>query len=196
MSTKHIVADAKSLVIDSLTGLVYSNPTLRLDVANKVVYRAKLAEDQVHIVSGGGSGHEPAHAAFVGDGMLSAAVCGQVFASPNSKQVSAALTRLSVGKGTLVVVKNYTGDVLQFGLAKERFNAQNSGSDQVKLVVVGEDVAVGREQGGIVGRRGLAATVLVYKIAGALAAEGASLDEVYQVAQYVAEHSVTIGASL
>jgi len=196
MATKHIVADTQSLVTDSLSGLVYGNPTLALDLENKVIYRAKLAQDQVHIVSGGGSGHEPAHAAFVGEGILSAAVCGQVFASPNSKQVSSALDRLAVGKGTLVVVKNYTGDVLQFGLAKERFSALNAGNDSIRMVVVGEDVAVGREQGGIVGRRGLAATVLVYKIAGALAAQGGSLNDVHAVAQYVADNSVTIGVGL
>jgi len=128
--------------------------------------------------------------------MLSAAVCGQTFASPNSRQVSAALDRLDVGKGTLVVVKNYTGDVLQFGLAKERYAALHPGSDNIKFLVVGEDVAVGREQGAIVGRRGLAATVLVYKIAGALAAKGASLQEVYAIAQYVADNSVTVGVGL
>lgn len=145
---------------------------------------------------GGGGGHEPAHAAFVGEGMLSAAVSGQVFASPNAGQVEKALAKLSLAKGTLIVVKNYTGDVLQFGLAKERWSATHLESDAVRMVVVGDDVSVPREQGALTGRRGLTGTVLVYKLAGALAAQAASLDEVEHVARVVAERCGTIGMGL
>jgi len=99
---------------------------------------------------------------------------------------------------TLIVVKNYTGDVLNFGLAKEQYAAEHAGkkSDKVKFITVGDDVAVGKTQGSIVGRRGLAGVVLVYKVAGALAAKGGSLDEVYSIAQYVADNTGTIGVGL
>lgn len=149
--------------------------------------------------------------------MLSAAVSGQVFASPNARQIEKALSKLSLSKGVLLVVKvrppcrslllrayspspveqNYTGDVLQFGLAKERWAASHlSGEENVKMVVVGDDVAVPRSQGALTGRRGLTGTVLVYKLAGALAAQGASLEEVEHVAKLVAESSGTMSGGL
>ena len=98
-TAKHFVNDAKTIVLDSLSGLVYANPALALDKENRVVYRANLDTNQVHVICGGGSGHEPSHGAMVGEGLLSAAVCGNVFASPNSRQVSSALARTAVGKG-------------------------------------------------------------------------------------------------
>ena len=155
--------------------------------------------------------------------MLSAAVAGSIFASPNVSQIRHAISIVSKGssQGTLLVVKNYTGDVLHFGLAAEqhRATADNSGSADVRTVVVGDDVAVGRTQGGIVGRRyvkcfqppppqyyglyddclfnsGLAGTILVYKIAGALAQRGASLDQVEALANFVARNVATFGVGL
>ncbi|KAH9965626.1 Dak1 domain-containing protein [Lactifluus volemus] len=129
--------------------------------------------------------------------MLTAAVCGNVFASPGPTQVRRAIELVDNQKGTLIIVKNYTGDVLNFGLAKEQFAAQHpSKADKVRFLVVGDDVAVGKTQGSIVGRRGLAGTVLVYKIAGALAQTGASLDEVYAVAEWVSQNIATIGVGL
>lgn len=96
----------------------------------------------------------------------------------------------------MIVVKAYTGDILQFGLARERYVAASKAPDSVKMITVGDDVAVGREAGALVGRRGLAATVLVYKAAGALAAKGANLNQVHAVGQYVADNSVTLGCGL
>ncbi|KAF7303561.1 Dihydroxyacetone kinase [Mycena indigotica] len=194
---KHLLNDADTLVVDSLTGLCAVNNQLAFDPPNKVVYKATLDRSKVALICGGGSGHEPSHAGFVGEGMLSAAVCGNVFASPNASQVRRGIDLVENDAGTLILVKNYTGDILNFGLAAEQYAAEHADkSNKVKFVVVGEDVAVGKTQGGIVGRRGLAGVVLVYKIAGALAAQGGSLEEVHDVAQYVASRIGTIGVGL
>ncbi|GAA5827012.1 hypothetical protein JCM11251_002205 [Rhodosporidiobolus azoricus] len=191
---KHILNDPKAAVLDSLKGLTYINPAT--EVYDTTLVLRKPNQHNVGLICGGGAGHEPAHAAFVGEGMLSAAVSGQVFASPNAGQIEKAIDKLSLSKGILLVVKNYTGDVLQFGLAKERWSATHLESDLVRLVVVGDDVSVPRSQGVLTGRRGLTGTVLVYKLAGALAAQGASLHEVEHVAKVVAERCGTIGMGL
>ncbi|KAA1074340.1 Dihydroxyacetone kinase 2 [Puccinia graminis f. sp. tritici] len=190
---KKFECDPKELVIDSLEGLTYLNPQIEYDPTYQIISLKELSKDRCHLICGGGSGHEPSHAGFVGSGMLSAAVCGNIFASPNSQQVTNGLQKLENGKGILIVVMNYTGDVLNFGIAKERWTARRN-TDAIKMVVVGDDVSVGKEQGKLAGRRGLAGTVLVYKIAGALAAQGAPLSHVHAVAQFVADHSATIGA--
>ncbi|BGO99319.1 hypothetical protein NBRC10513v2_000424 [Rhodotorula toruloides] len=191
---KHILNSPKTAILDSLSGLAFLNPST--EVYDTTLLLRSPSHDRVHIVCGGGGGHEPAHAAFVGEGMLSAAVSGQVFASPNAGQVEKAIGKLSLSKGVLLVVKNYTGDVLQFGLAKERWSATHLEDDSVRMVIVGDDVSVPRSQGALTGRRGLTGTVLVYKLAGALAAQGASLDEVEFVAKMVAERCGTIGMGL
>ncbi|KAJ6480947.1 dihydroxyacetone kinase [Mycena sanguinolenta] len=194
---KHLLNDPDTLVVDSLTGLCAVNNQLSFDPPNKVVFKSKLDRSKVALICGGGSGHEPSHAGFVGEGMLSAAVCGNVFASPNSSQVHRGIDLVENDAGTLILVKNYTGDILNFGLAAEQYAAEHAEkSNKVKFLVVGDDVAVGKTQGGIVGRRGLAGVVLVYKIAGALAAQGGSLDEVYSVAEWAAGRIGTIGVGL
>lgn len=134
--------------------------------------RSASSSDNVAIVSGGGSGHEPAYAAFVGHGLLSGAVAGSIFASPSADQVFQCLMRLGAekpGRGILVIIMNYTGDALHFGMAIEKARARGL---KAQLLIVGDDVGVGRAKSGRVGRRGLAGTVLVQKIAGALAARG------------------------
>ncbi|KAI9066978.1 dihydroxyacetone kinase [Trametes sanguinea] len=197
-AAKHFLNDPDTLVVDSLQGLCTVNPQLALDKENKVVYVASQDRSKVALICGGGSGHEPAHAGFVGDGILTAAVCGNIFASPNSSQVKRGIDLVENEKGGLLTdCRNYTGDILNFGLAKEQYAAQHPDkADRVKFVIVGDDVAVGKTQGKIVGRRGLAGTVLVYKVAGALAKRGASLDEVYNIAQWVASRVGTIGVGL
>ncbi|KAI6016019.1 dihydroxyacetone kinase [Pisolithus microcarpus] len=196
VQSKHFVS-SPSLVTDSLQGICVLNPNISLDVANKVVHIANQNRARVALLCGGGSGHEPSHAGFVGEGILTAAVCGSVFASPNSSQVRRAIDLIDNDKGTIIIVKNYTGDVLNFGLAKEQYSATHPDkAGSVKFLVVGDDVAVGRTQGHIVGRRGLAGVCLVYKVAGALATLGGSLDEVYEVAQYVSSRLGTIGVGL
>lgn len=152
-----------------------------------------MARYQVTLVSGGGSGHEPGFASYVGEGGLAASVCGHVFASPSSSQVLAAIKKAQSPHGTLVIIMNYTGDCLNFGLAVERAKACGI---KVDLIAVCDDIAVGRSQGGKVGRRGLAATALAIKLAGALASNGAPLDQVKKMVQYTIDHAATLGAAL
>ncbi|GAB7357930.1 hypothetical protein MBLNU230_g0097t1 [Neophaeotheca triangularis] len=195
MSSKHFINDATHLIDSALLSVTQTNPTAALDRENKVVYlRPDAAKPQVSIVSGGGAGHEPSFASFVGPGLLSGAVAGTIFASPSAEQVRRCiLQRVDSSKGVLVVVMNYTGDVLNFGMAVEKAKAAGI---EAEMLVMGDDAGVGRAKGGKVGRRGIAGTVLVQKIAGALAATGAGLQDVYKVAQAVAENTVSIGSSL
>ncbi|KAI9149310.1 dihydroxyacetone kinase [Paramyrothecium foliicola] len=195
MSRKHFINDPTHLVNSALQSLTIVNPTVALDKNQKIVYRRPSDEaSQVSLISGGGSGHEPSFAGMVGPGMLSAAVAGTIFASPSAEQVrTGIMSRVDTSKGVLVVVMNYTGDILNFGMAVEKARAAGI---SVEMVVVGDDVGVGRAKAGKVGRRGIAGTVLVQKIAGALAATGRSLEEVAKVAQLAADNLVSVGASL
>ncbi|KAH8887610.1 dihydroxyacetone kinase [Thozetella sp. PMI_491] len=197
MSTKHLSEDPSALVRAALTSLTILNPSVAFDVENKTVYLpAATSSPHVAIVSGGGSGHEPAFAGFVGEGLLSGAVAGSIFASPSADQVFRCLVRLGSkqpDRGILVVIMNYTGDRLHFGMAVEKARALGL---KVELLVVGDDVGVGRSRSGRVGRRGLAGTVLVQKIAAALAKTGANLEEVVRVASLASDNVATVGASL
>ncbi|KAL2889356.1 Dihydroxyacetone kinase 1 [Ceratocystis lukuohia] len=195
MSNKHFISDPTVLVNSALRSLTLTNPSVAVDETSKIVYlRPSNAPKQVSIVSGGGSGHEPSFGAMVGPGMLTAAVAGTIFASPSTEQIRAAIqTRVDDSQGVLVTIMNYTGDVLNFAVAVEK--ARAAGVD-VDMVVVGDDVGVGRAKGGKVGRRGIAGTVLVHKISGALAATGRPLKDVARVARLVADNLVTVGASL
>ena len=168
------------------------------DAANKIIYRnpSSIAQPQnVSVVCGGGSGHEPGFAAFVGDGLLTACVAGTIFASPAAEQVRTCLQHRipPESKGVLVIATNYTGDVLNFGMGVEKARALGK---KVEMVVVGDDVGVGRAKSGKVGRRGLSGTALVVKICGALAEEGASLEKCARVGRLAANNLVSLGASL
>jgi triose/dihydroxyacetone kinase / FAD-AMP lyase (cyclizing) len=195
MSSKHFINDPSHLATSALRGVTHTNPSLALDETNKIIYRRPShAPRQVSLISGGGSGHEPSFAAMVGQGMLSAAVAGTIFASPAAEQIRTAIqSRVDTTRGVLVTVMNYTGDVLNFGMGVEKARAAGISVD---MVVVGDDVGVGREKGGKVGRRGIAGTVLVHKIAGALAGMGRPLEDVVKVARLVSENLVSVGASL
>lgn len=167
---KHFINDPTHLVNSALLSIPHTNPSVQCDIANKIIYLPHTASPQVSIISGGGSGHEPSFASFVGAGLLSGAVAGTIFASPSAEQIRRCiLHRVDRSKGVLIVVMNYTGDVLNFGMAVEKARANGV---EVDMVVVGDDVGVGRKKGGKVGRRGIAGTCLVQKIAGALAAKG------------------------
>lgn len=155
----------------------------------RVVVRADWDKSKVALVSGGGSGHEPAHAGFVGEGMLTAAVCGDVFASPSVDAVLAGILAVTGDAGCLLIVKNYTGDRLNFGLAAERARAFGL---KVEVIIFDDDIALPD----LPQARGLAGTLFVHKIAGALAENGASLDEVAKAARRVADGTKTIGMSL
>ncbi|WAO93948.1 Hypothetical protein NCS54_01150900 [Fusarium falciforme] len=196
MSSKHFINDPTHLVSSALHSLTLTNPSVALDSDHKIIYRRpdSNASSQVSIISGGGSGHEPSFAGMVGQGMLSAAVAGTIFASPSAEQIRTAITsRVDTSKGVLVTVMNYTGDVLNFGMGVEKAKAAGLA---VEMVVVGDDVGVGRAKAGKVGRRGIAGTVLVHKISGALAALGKPLDEVAKYARLTASNLVSVGASL
>ncbi|KAM3164717.1 Dihydroxyacetone kinase 2 [Lachancea thermotolerans] len=197
MSQKQFKSDG-NIVAPYLLGLARSNPGLTVIEHDRVVFRAASApsaknKPKVTLVSGGGSGHEPTHAGFVGDGALDAIAAGAIFASPSTKQIFSALKAVESPKGTLLIVKNYTGDIIHFGLAAERAKAAGM---NVELVAVGDDVSVGKKKGSLVGRRGLGATVLVHKIAGAAASHGLELPEVAKIARAVVENSATIAGSL
>ncbi|KAJ4147959.1 hypothetical protein LMH87_002450 [Akanthomyces muscarius] len=198
MSSRHFINDATHLVNTALHSLTLTNPNVALDAEHKIVYRRAASHasssPQVALLAGGGSGHEPSFAGMVGPGMLSAAVAGTIFASPSAEQVRRGImSRVDAAQGVLVVVMNYTGDILNFGMAVEKAKAAGIAAE---MVVVGDDVGVGREQAGKVGRRGIAGTVLVLKVAGALAARGAKLEDVAKVARLTAENIVSVGASL
>ena len=193
----HLINDRTNLVTEAIDGLLRtpaSGVALgRLDgfPEIKVVHRTDHDPGKVALVSGGGSGHEPAHAGFVGPGMLTAAVCGEVFASPSVEAVLAGILAVTTedGAGCLLIVKNYTGDRLNFGLAAER--ARTMGR-RVEMVVVGDDIALPD----IAQPRGIAGTLFVHKIAGALAESGASLEEVARTAREVAEAARSMGVAL
>ncbi|KAF5007400.1 hypothetical protein FDECE_6286 [Fusarium decemcellulare] len=194
-AARNFVSDGQSGLSSAIKGLLSLNPSLYLDEKYKVVYRdASDRAQRVAIISGGGSGHEPAHAGFVGHGMLDAAVCGAVFASPNAAQIEAGLGRIQSPKGILIIVKNYTGDKLNFTLAAERFRLASG--VPVRLVVVADDVSIGRTRSALVGRRGLAGTILIHKVAGAASSAGLGLDGIVVATEFAMAHMGTIGVGL
>ncbi|SDN62160.1 dihydroxyacetone kinase subunit DhaK [Alkalicoccus daliensis] len=191
---KKLINDVEQIVDEMLNGMTAAHPNelRRLEDTTVLVRKDAPVQGKVGIVSGGGSGHEPAHAGFVGPGMLDAAVAGEVFTSPTPDQVFEAIKAVDGGKGVLLIIKNYTGDVMNFEMAGEMAEAEGI---NVKQVVVNDDVAV-EDSSFTSGRRGIAGTVLVHKIAGAKAAEGASLEEVQQTAEGVIKNVKSMGMSL
>ncbi len=176
-----------------IQGMVKAYPQYvrKLDCGN-VVVRTSKKEGKVALISGGGSGHEPAHGGYVGEGMLDAAVAGAVFTSPTPDQVYEGIKAIATDAGVLMVIKNYTGDVMNFEMAADM--ARDEGI-KVAQVVVNDDVAV-KDSLYTVGRRGVAGTVFVHKIAGAMAETGADLDAVQAVAQKVIDNVRTMGAAI
>ncbi|SPQ20140.1 5746cba5-f4fa-430c-96ac-5b3efd770b8a [Thermothielavioides terrestris] len=193
MSNKHLFSSLDGLVPKALRGIVASNPRLNLDETNRVVFDPTSPRSTVSIISGGGSGHEPAWSGYVGTNMLAAAVQGDVFASPSTKQILAAVDAVPSDKGTLLVITNYTGDCLHFGLAAEKTKAKGRAC---RMLTCGDDVSIGKKGGSLVGRRGLAGQIAVLKILGAAAAQGASLDELYDLGTAVNGQIVSIAATL
>ncbi|KAJ6257427.1 Dihydroxyacetone kinase [Drechslerella dactyloides] len=193
MSTKHFFHEYDGLVVKSLRGLCHANPSLSLLPQHKVIYNSAHEPSKVAIVSGGGSGHEPAWSGYVGAGMLAAAVNGDIFGSPSAAQVLAGIDSVKSEKGTILVITNYTGDKLHFGLACEKARAKGM---EVAVLAVTDDVALGRKRAGMVGRRGLAGNVLGLKILGAAAEAGCGFEECLAVGRAVNANLVTVGASL
>ncbi|NXA02362.1 TKFC cyclase, partial [Nesospiza acunhae] len=192
---KKLVTTVSGCADDTLAGVVACNPGLRLLQGHRVVLRDDLQaiRGRVALLSGGGSGHEPAHAGYVGKGMLTGVVAGTMFASPSVGSILAAIRAVAQAgaAGILLIVKNYTGDRLNFGMALERARAE--GTD-VRMVVVGDDCAFTKP--GKAGRRGICGTILIHKVAGALAEAGASLDEIEKKAMAAAKVMGTLGLSL
>lgn len=188
---KKIINDPNDVVEQMLKGIEVSNPDVRYDPEGNVIVR-KHKTQKVALVSGGGSGHEPAHAGYVGYGMLDAAVSGNVFASPSPDQVLKGIQLANSGNGVLLIIKNYAGDIMNFEIAQELAEMEDI---EVDSVVVKDDVSV-KDQGDSTGRRGIAGTVFVHKIAGAKAETGAELSEVKRVAQKVIDNVRSFGVSL
>ncbi|MEU9482804.1 dihydroxyacetone kinase subunit DhaK [Streptomyces decoyicus] len=190
---KMLINVAETVVTDALRGMAAAHPELVVDAENRVIVRRDApVEGKVALLSGGGSGHEPLHGGFVGPGMLDAACPGEVFTSPVPDQMVRAAAAVDSGHGVLFIVKNYTGDVLNFQMAAEL--AEDEGV-QVASVLVNDDVAV-TDSTFTAGRRGTGATLFVEKIAGAAAEEGMPLERVEALARQVVESSRSFGVAL
>ena len=191
---KKFVNEPSAVVAEALLGIEAAHPALRIDHDNKIIYRSDTPRPgKVGIISGGGSGHEPLHGGFVGLGMLDAACAGEVFTSPVPDQMLAATRTVDGGAGVLHVVKNYTGDVMNFEMAAE-LGALETGVS-VESIVTNDDVAV-QDSTWTAGRRGVGVTVLVEKIAGAAAEQGRGLKEVADVAATVNAEGRSMGVAL
>ncbi|MBQ6737628.1 MAG: dihydroxyacetone kinase subunit DhaK [Synergistaceae bacterium] len=190
---KKLINNVDNIVDEMLNGMVDAYPQYvkRLE-GFEVLVRAKGASEKVALVSGGGSGHEPSHGGYVGRGMLDGAVAGEVFTSPTPDQVFEAIKAVNGGKGVLLVIKNYTGDVMNFEMAADM--AEDEGI-KVEKVIVADDVAV-ENSTWTTGRRGIAGTVFVHKIAGAAAEAGLNLEEVKRVAEKVIANVRSMGMAV
>jgi dihydroxyacetone kinase-like protein len=191
---KKLINRPEDVLADALKGIGAAHPELRVDHQHRVIYRARpTADGKVGLISGGGSGHEPLHGGFVGPGMLDAACCGEVFTSPTPDQMQEATSVVDRGAGVLHIVKNYTGDVMNFEMAGE-MAAADSGV-RVETVVTDDDVAV-QDSTWTAGRRGVGVTVLLEKIVGAAAEEGRDLDAIVELAKRVNGQGRSMGMAL
>jgi dihydroxyacetone kinase-like protein len=191
---KKLINDPNLVVYEMLEGMVIAHPNRVKQIpGTTVLVRADApVKGKVGLVSGGGSGHEPSHAGYVGKGMLDAAVSGEVFTSPTPDQILEAIKAVDSGYGVLLIIKNYSGDVMNFEMAAELAEAEGI---KVSKVVVNDDVAV-EDSTYTTGRRGVAGTIFVHKIAGAAAENGASLEEVEAVANKVIKNVRSMGMAL
>lgn len=191
---KKIINDPNEVVQEMIAGMISASPNQLKQVEGTTVITRKDApvENKVGIVSGGGSGHEPAHAGYIGKGMLDAAVLGEVFTSPSVDQVYEGIKAVDSGKGVFLVIKNYTGDVLNFEMAAELAEAEGM---KVAQVIVNDDVAV-EDSSFTTGRRGIAGTVFVHKIAGAKAELGGTLEEVKEIAEKTVANVRSMGMAI
>ncbi len=189
---KKIINKPETLVMEMCNGIAMAHPELEFVRKYKVMKKKEINKNKVSLISGGGSGHEPAHAGFIGKGMLDAAVCGDVFASPSQIQIYKAIKATASEKGTLLIIKNYSGDMMNFKNA-----AYLASEDGIKVdyVKVDDDIAV-EDSLYTVGRRGVAGTVLVHKIAGAAAELGLSLEEVKSIAEKAIANVRSLGFAL
>ena len=181
---KKVINNPNDVVSECLKGIERAHPELKYTPELEVISKREKSPGKVGIISGGGSGHEPAHAGYVGDGMLDAAVAGNMFSSPSPDRIIEGIKEANAGAGVLLVIKNYSGDIMNFEMAADMAEMEDI---PVKTVIVRDDVAV-PDSTYSTGRRGIAGTVFVHKIAGAKALEGASLDEVQAAAQKASDN--------
>lgn len=189
---KKIMNQPTDVLAEMIRGIVQANESTIEQVPNTFVVKQKELAKQVSLISGGGSGHEPAHAGFVGEGMLQAAVCGQVFTSPTPDQIYEGIKSVNTGNGVVLIVKNYSGDIMNFEMAKEL--AELDGIE-VGTVVVDDDIAV-EDSTFTQGTRGVAGTVFVHKILGAAAKQGCSIEELVALGNQVVRQLKTISVAL
>ncbi|WP_353947989.1 dihydroxyacetone kinase subunit DhaK [Sporolactobacillus sp. Y61] len=190
---KKIINKPEDVVEEMVRGIVSAGcGQLKNIPETGAIYRSNLPKDKVALVSGGGSGHEPTHAGFVGNGMLAAAVCGSVFTSPTPDQIYKAIKQVDQGKGVFLVIKNYSGDVMNFEMAKDMAEADGI---SVESVVVDDDIAV-EDSTYTEGKRGVAGTIFVHKILGAEAAKGKQLSEIKAIADRLVPNIKTLGVAL
>lgn len=197
MSTKHYFPETavNTLVPRALKALVAANPSLALIESERVVFNTNHDESKVAVISGGGSGHEPSWSGYVGDGLLASVACGDIFASPSMKQVLSAIASSPSQKGTILLITNYTGDNLHFGLAAERALAIGL-SPKVVVLPATDDVSIGKSKSGIVGRRGLAGNSITMKAIGAAAARNFGFEKCVEIGKAVNSQLATIGSAL
>ena len=189
---KKIMNKPENIVSEMLVGMEVSNADIEYIPGYEIVIRRSPNKNKVALISGGGSGHEPAHAGYVGKGMLDAAAAGNVFASPSPDRILEAIHRVGSDRGILLIVKNYSGDIMNFDMAAELAEMEGF---KVKTVVMRDDVAV-PDSTYSTGRRGIAGTVFIHKIAGAAAEEGQSLESVFKLAQKVADNTRSMGMAM
>lgn len=189
---KKIINNPENVVSEMLAGIEIANPAVKYLQGSEVIARREPNKAKVALISGGGSGHEPSHAGYVGPGMLDAAVAGNVFASPSPDRILAAIHEVGGEKGVLLIIKDYSGDIMNFGMAAELAEMEGY---KVLSVVTKDDVAV-PDSTYSTGRRGIAGTVFVHKIAGAAAEAGKDLEVVRDVAQKVIDNTRSMGTAL
>ena len=189
---KKLINKTENIVREMLEGLAEAYPDILEKIPDFNIIKRKNVSSKVNLVSGGGSGHEPAHAGYVGYGMLDAAVAGEVFTSPTPDQVLEGIKAVKSEKGVLLIIKNYSGDIMNFEMAADMAEMEDI---KVEKVVVNDDIAM-EDSTYTIGRRGVAGTVLVHKISGAAAEDGLELDEVKRIAEKIIKNVKTLGMSL
>ncbi len=189
---KKLINKTENIVREMLEGIAEAYPDILEKITDYNIIKRKIINNKVNLVSGGGSGHEPAHAGYVGYGMLDAAVAGEVFTSPTPDQILEGIKAVKSEKGVLLIIKNYSGDIMNFEMAADMAEMENI---NVEKVVVNDDIAM-EDSTYTIGRRGVAGTVLVHKISGAAAEDGLRLNEVKRIAEKTIKNVKTFGMSL
>ena len=189
---KKLINKTENIVREMLEGIAEAYPDILEKITDYNIIKRKIINNKVNLVSGGGSGHEPAHAGYVGYGMLDAAVAGEVFTSPTPDQILEGIKAVQSEKGVLLIIKNYSGDIMNFEMAADMAEMEDI---KVEKAVVNDDIAM-EDSTYTIGRRGVAGTVLVHKISGAAAEDGLDLNEVKRIAEKTIKNVKTLGMSL